>query len=161
MKMEVVMAETTKIQWARKRGAQTGQAAQRTGCLTVEEWQGKRDAGLNWCIRCREWRPAERFNIDRSRMSGLQQYCRDCNRVRHIEQRYKLPNNVAAKLRAVDVCAICGRSGVAMEVDHDHATGKVRGVLCSRCNGALGQFCDDILLLQKAIAYVENHEDGS
>lgn len=45
-----------------------------------------------------------------------------------------------------------------MEIDHNHATGKVRSLLCSRCNGALGQFCDDVDLLKEAIKYLEKHD---
>lgn len=42
-----------------------------------------------------------------------------------------------------------------MPVDHDHETGKVRGLICTHCNRALGMFKDDIKILKSAIAYVE------
>ena len=54
-------------------------------------------------------------------------------------------------------CAICSVSveGARLCVDHDHGTGKVRGLLCSLCNRALGQFRDSTELLRKAIAYLK------
>ena len=53
------------------------------------------------------------------------------------------------------VCAICGReSKKSLGVDHEHKTGKVRGLLCSNCNTAIGQLNDDPKLLLKAIAYL-------
>jgi len=49
-------------------------------------------------------------------------------------------------------CAI-RRAAPAEHVDHDHETGRVRGILCSNCNGGLGQFRDRDDLLTLAIAY--------
>lgn len=53
-------------------------------------------------------------------------------------------------------CAICRRdSGNApWSVDHDHETGAVRGVLCSRCNTGLGLFADNPEWLEKAADYI-------
>ena len=52
------------------------------------------------------------------------------------------------------VCAIC-QDAPAAHVDHDHATGAVRGVLCFNCNGGLGQFRDRTDVMRKAIKYLE------
>ena len=43
-------------------------------------------------------------------------------------------------------------------VDHDHTTGKVRGILCNRCNSGLGLFKDNKTSLENAITYLNNCE---
>ena len=58
-------------------------------------------------------------------------------------------------------CAICGRKprpDISLHLDHDHDSGRVRGVLCFRCNSALGDFDDDANLLQQALAYVLSYQ---
>lgn len=55
-------------------------------------------------------------------------------------------------------CAICGdppAEGKILNVDHDHKSGKVRGLLCHGCNTALGAFRDDPIILHWAADYVE------
>ncbi|HZP27947.1 MAG TPA: endonuclease VII domain-containing protein [Acidimicrobiia bacterium] len=53
------------------------------------------------------------------------------------------------------VCAICGREDPE-HVDHDHKTGKVRGILCFNCNGGLGRFSDNMERLPNAVEYLED-----
>src|SRR5882724_10406966 len=54
-------------------------------------------------------------------------------------------------------CAICRRSfsEATQHVDHDHATGELRGLLCSRCNNGLGMFGDGKEGLEVAIRYLD------
>lgn len=59
-------------------------------------------------------------------------------------------------------CAICraeepGLRGESWHIDHDHVTGKVRGVLCGRCNLGIGQLQDDPAILFAAARYVAKH----
>ena len=64
-------------------------------------------------------------------------------------------------------CAICGSetTGHRMQsnllVDHDHKTGKIRGLLCSKCNRGLGQFDDDPELMMSAIRYIQQYAEDS
>ncbi len=58
------------------------------------------------------------------------------------------------------VCAICKSttsSKKRMHVDHDHATGQIRGILCTRCNFAIGCLKDEPLLIEAALKYVQRH----
>lgn len=58
------------------------------------------------------------------------------------------------------LCAVC-RSRAATQVDHDHKTGAIRGIVCLLCNAAMGAFHDDPVLIRKAIRYVKGHSDGN
>ena len=54
-------------------------------------------------------------------------------------------------------CEICG-SGIGLCVDHNHSTGEIRGILCFKCNSAIGFLEDDINKLSKAIEYLLKEE---
>lgn len=57
------------------------------------------------------------------------------------------------------VCKICKRQPEGKQpwnIDHNHKTGVIRGLLCSRCNTGLGCFNDESNLIRQAALYVEN-----
>jgi hypothetical protein len=58
-------------------------------------------------------------------------------------------------------CAVCGRTdpvgNVGWHLDHDHLTGKVRGIVCLNCNSALGFVDDSVETLKRLIAYLEKY----
>lgn len=63
-------------------------------------------------------------------------------------------------------CMICGKEPHGMEngklrlcVDHDHKTGRVRGLLCGACNIAIGHFYHNSELLENAIKYLQANGD--
>ena len=81
-----------------------------------------------------------------------------------LKRKYDLPIEVYehAIIRQLNLCAICGepetRKGyTTLVVDHDHATGIVRGFLCHSCNTTLGHMRDNPALLRAAADYLDAH----
>ena len=58
--------------------------------------------------------------------------------------------------RQNNLCAICGVYMKSTNIDHDHKTGRVRGLLCSKCNVDIGFFSDSPELLAMAAAYLSD-----
>jgi hypothetical protein len=54
-------------------------------------------------------------------------------------------------------CAICRKisKGTGLVIDHEHRSGKVRGLLCTKCNSGLGMFQDDPKRLTEAARYLK------
>jgi hypothetical protein len=111
----------------------------RVGCAVAE---GHEDVGTKRCPKCRD----ERGVPAQMRASGLR-------------RRFGMTiEEYDAMLIAQDGgCAICGKTnpnGKRLAVDHDHTTGKVRGLLCHNCNVGIGSLFDDAALMRKAADYV-------
>lgn len=97
-----------------------------------------------------EHKNAQRNDDGRQREAALRTY---------FKVRYGLTPEQVDEMAAKG-CSICGTTGwtgrhARPHVDHDHVTGKVRGILCNECNIGLGKFKDDPALLRAAIRYLE------
>ena len=110
--------------------------------------------------RAKAWQKAnpERVNAyHRERRTRPEVKARE--RAGHLKRKFGItPETYNEMLEAQGgVCAICGRpprDNISLHVDHEHGTGRVRGLLCFRCNNALGDFDDDPVLLRQAIEYL-------
>lgn len=97
------------------------------------------------------------------KISKAKRKYREANAVklRHYHRRHAHGTDGVAELNAQGgVCAIC-KTSLSLNsrstcVDHCHASGLVRGVLCSRCNNLLGMAKDDVRVLRAAIDYLES-----
>lgn len=130
------------------------------------------------CSRCGIEKPLDEYHQTKSIKSGYKAHCKEChnkdlreyyasdhgkNQVRgaQLQKAYGISiEEYDNMLKQQDnKCAICGteecRTGKAFAVDHDHDTGKVRGLLCRPCNSALGFFNDDYETTYRAADYLQ------
>ena len=112
----------------------------------VKRWQQANPERVNAAQRARRARPDAKLR----------------ERAGHLMRKYGMTiEQYNAMLEAQEGgCFICGRpprEDISLHVDHDHSTGKVRGILCFCCNNALADFQEDPELLKKAAAYVSWH----
>jgi hypothetical protein len=114
------------------------------------------------CTRCKTGKPptAEFFPPHNKKANGLDSWCRECraqyrNEICRGRHREAISDELLKEIkRDIKECIICGDSG-PLVVDHDHSTGKVRGMLCNHCNRGLGHFRDDPELLTFAAEYLK------
>ncbi|MFD4933962.1 endonuclease VII domain-containing protein [Streptomyces virginiae] len=119
-------------------------------------------SGHKRCPQCEEIKPHSEWEPNKTTSDGWSSYCRSCrakrNRASYFMRKYGITEAERDEMIAAQggVCVIC-RDAPAEHVDHDHQTGKVRGVLCFSCNAALGQFKDRPDVMRRAAAYVEGN----
>ena len=85
--------------------------------------------------------------------SGVRNDADYCIRHYHRKAKYGLTHDQLVALDGDVECLICGEPATC--VDHCHATGAVRGVLCKPCNTGLGHFRDNTESLARAIQYLQ------
>ena len=130
---------------------------------------------IKTCKACKQNKPLTDFYSHKKSKGGYLARCKTCislqrketycpikTREHNLKSKYKI-DFVTYESMLVDQnykCAICktmdpGEYHGKFCVDHDHKTGKVRGLLCHNCNSALGNFYDNINYLQNAILYLQ------
>jgi len=134
------------------------------------------------CTKCGKEKVLGEFYREPSHKNGLQPWCKICMN-RATKKRYNTPegkkivwerdlknlygitfdeyNAIFEKQNGG--CKICGKkllNGRQLDTDHDHKTGEVRGLLCSKCNRGLGCFEDNPNLLEAGAMYLKGGADS-
>ena len=113
------------------------------------------------CTKCWRDENPERFRENQRRMRNTPEG-NERQRAGHLKRKYGITIEHYDELlaRQGGGCAICGREprpDISLHLDHDHESGQLRGILCFRCNNALGDFDDDLGQLRAAIRYLESY----
>lgn len=132
------------------------------------------------CNKCLQTKSISNFAKHSGRKSGYIEQCKQCKR--EYDRAHRTPEKNAqykvscygitfAQYSAMVVsqnnkCAVChkeeaakfrGKKTMALAIDHCHKTGKVRGLLCSNCNTAMGKLKDNVATLESMIKYLGLH----
>lgn len=121
------------------------------------------------CSICKEIKDIEQFEKMNKTKGGRGYRCVPCKLKLTREQkrlrRKKIYDNLFIKQNGL--CAICNKPEImknrytkdiqVLAIDHNHETGKIRGLLCMKCNTAIGRMNDDPELLKKAANYLESY----
>lgn len=154
-------------------------------CAQVSDEQRRRARGVNpmpfcdienklkECTKCKTVKPFEEFYRDNGR-GGRSSVCSACEaelrkndpcrperlRKGHLRRTYGMTvEQYDAMLVAQNgQCAICSKHMDKPHVDHCHATGDVRELLCRNCNHGIGNFKDNTEHLSRAIEYLARHK---
>ena len=138
--------------------------------------------GEKICSHCREKKQISEFHKNSWSRDGYNQPCKACisrqhgatrhaRYDRHLKAKHGLENGEYDKMveRQGGVCAICKQNQTTKDhrthetkrlgVDHNHTTGKVRELLCDRCNRIIGWVNEDTVILECMIDYLKRHSE--
>lgn len=117
------------------------------------------DPGNRWCSVCKKQKSIELF-------PKVGRRCKECYSRATVREYGLTEEDYDQMLHKQNYrCAICGsnssseskKKGRFLYIDHDHYTGKVRGLLCSKCNSGIGLLGDDFEVLECAADYLRTH----
>jgi len=133
---------------------------------------------LKRCSTCEEEKPLSAFSNEKKNKDGKRYDCKECRGISigvngssyRNNRKSTLKNRYGISLKQYDIllqkqkncCAICGKHQSELtkilSVDHNHETGKFRGLLCPCCNSGLGMFAESRGNLIRAIQYLTKYE---
>ncbi len=133
------------------------------------------------CNGCGDWKVFERFSKGKYSFQGHIACCKDCinekRRIKALNPEFKLKEKERALKRSYNLtlkrffelkmiqgnrCGSCGKEFTdenGANVDHDHITLMIRGILCHKCNSGLGFIGDTIESVRALLKYLLWHEN--
>lgn len=127
---------------------------------------------LATCTKCKVEKELnlQNFPPHNKKKNGFDSWCRKCrgeyrSNIRRGLYRASISDEHLKKVLSETLdCVICGyvfEKEAEKQVDHDHRTNMIRGILCNNCNRGIGQFKDDPLLLEFARIYLLDSVNNS
>lgn len=112
------------------------------------------------CSSCKKTLPASEFFVNNDMATRLSPACKSCNRNKVRARKYGIGESWILRIESTKECEVCKKaiSGKEKHLDHDHATGLPRGVLCAQCNTMIGLARDSRLILAAAGTYLSRFE---
>jgi hypothetical protein len=124
-----------------------------------EELQARRVASKLWYQKNKNKKVTAKCSFQyeqchelRNHMGGT--YCQHHANIMHKSSKYSLSPLEVLKMYETENCNICSNKMDKKCIDHDHLTGKVRGIVCQNCNIVLGHAKDNVDILNKCIKYL-------
>ncbi len=128
------------------------------------------------CGRCGEGKLLQAFSKNRAHDGGISNHCKECKREYYLTNQHQIRSAQYRRLYGIDLeeygdllehqggsCAVCGAEPLPhrkLDIDHDHRTGAVRGLLCLHCNLALGHLRESPALARALAQYMEELGGG-
>ncbi len=148
---------------------------------SFQKQKSSKDGFQSWCCSCKrdyvnDWRGKNKDKVKAAKMryrekhrnrlckEKTQHYLKSKNslgrKANYLMRNYGITLETYNELLITQngICCICKKDNKKLVIDHDHKTGKVRGLLCSNCNTSLGSLNDSVDNLKQAILYLESHK---
>ena len=133
---------------------------------------------MKLCTMCGAQKSLSKFNKSSTSKDGLQGHCAPCGieykkkwyaKNKAWAKEYANLKNYGVSTEALknilseqnNKCGICNSdldNSKNTHIDHCHTTGKIRGILCQKCNHGIGLFKDSTEILKRAILYLGKHD---
>ena len=129
------------------------------------------------CSKCKVDKELSEYTKRYDRAVGVRPHCKECQRKTDAQKRTTdkgkaTYRNRSWKQQGIDItyeeykvkyeevkghCEICNKQFPSLCVDHNHKTGKIRGLLCTSCNLGIEQFKETNSILYSAISYLDKY----
>jgi len=123
---------------------------------------------MKTCTKCGLEKADTEFRKSKLGKNGLSASCKTCHASDAMQRTYGITIGDYDRMfvKQSGVCKICGTDNPGTNkgrfaIDHNHETGKVRGLLCYSCNVGIGHLKDDPFILLSAFKYLKNEEKGN
>lgn len=112
------------------------------------------------CSKCNNWLDTDMFADNQQKLSKKDDWCIVCKRIKRLIEVYNCSYEEALPFSTITTCQSCGvEDKYSLHIDHNHITGKIRGIICSPCNLSYGLFSENPERILSLYKYALTHSN--